>query len=660
MDWENKTTEDLEAAVRYHNWKYWVEATPEISDYEYDRLIETLRVRNPDSPVLDQVGEAGAVSADGERHELGDKVTHQRPMLSLDKCYSDEDLHKWYDKFEGGAVASPKIDGVACSLRYDASGRLELAATRGNGRVGELITNNIRHVEQVPEALPVGPVEVRGELYMPLSVFREEFAEQFANPRNLTAGAIKQKDPTKTAGYRLRFLAYDLDSEADLHPETELDKARVLSTLGFTPVDSIYADRDDGPATYQQYLAQRDAFDYETDGVVFRANQVAEQARMGATSHHPRYALAYKFQGDSAASVLREVEWSVSRTGAINPVAIVDPVVLSGASVTRASLHNLGIMEKLGGEAGLTVGSRVLMMRRGGVIPHVEQVLERGDGQVTLPDVCPFCEGPAFRQEDILMAEHRPSCSATRLGILQHFVKVIEAKGFGPKLLLQLIESELIEEPADFFEISVDQLLTLERVGTKLAEKLVSQIDARRQLPLNVVLTALGIDELGPVVARTIAEALGTLEALREATAEQLAEIHGVGEVIAKNVVDGLVSHADALARLTAHVAVLAVEKPPEPEAGGALEGLSFLFTGTLESMKRKEAQAVVQALGGRAPSAVAASLTHLVLGDGDLERFNNGWRSSKLKKVEKLNGEGAEIRVIGETEFLALTVSAE
>ena len=653
-DYDQMSVADLEAAVRYHNWKYWVENAPQISDPEYDVLVEALRARKPDSPVLDAIGEAGAEDA-GRALPDREKVTHNRPMLSLDKCYSDDDLLKWFDKFEGDAVVSPKVDGVAASVRYSESGDMELAATRGSGAVGELITENMRFVGDVPEKLTAGPLEVRGEIYMPRSVFHRQFAAEFANPRNLTAGAIKQKDPTKTGGYQIRFMAYDLEVPADLHLDTEENKATYLTNLGFRPVDSVRTNRERAADVFREIQAHSRDYDYDTDGVVYKTNRLDEQARLGATAHHPRYAIAYKFQGESAASILRDVEWSVSRTGAVNPVAIVDPVTLSGASVTRASLHNLSIMEKLGGADGLRLGSKVLMMRRGGVIPHVEEVLDVGDEPVVTPPSCPSCGGVTFRQEDILQAEHTPSCSATRLGVLQHFVNVIEAKGFGPKLLQQLIDDGMVADAADLFALTVEKLMSLERVGQRLAEKLVRQLDARREIRLDTFLSALGIDELGPVVARTLAGVFPTLDALRAATAEDIAAIHGLGDVIARNVVTGLADRAESTDALLAHVKVSAASQAPGPVEGGPLVGKSFLFTGTLEKMKRKEAQERVRALGGETPSSVVKTLTHLVLGEGDLARFQGGWRSSKLKKAEKLNAGDATIEIIGEAAFFDL-----
>ncbi|MBN1945376.1 MAG: NAD-dependent DNA ligase LigA [Bradymonadales bacterium] len=655
IDPDKMRIEDLEAAIRYHNWRYWIENAPEISDYEYDRLVESLKRRRPDSPLLLEIGPAGVGIVPERAGEPAEKIQHSRPMLSLDKCYTDEELFKWFDKFQGDAVASPKVDGVAASIRYDDRGRLELAATRGDGRTGEVITANIQQVAGVPPSVPAGPVEVRGEVYMPLSVFTSRFAQEFANPRNLTAGALKQKEARKTADYQVRFLAYDIDVPPSVSLESEVEKSQLLDKLGFTPVEQRQVSSSELTEALHYFLARREAYDFETDGVVYKANLVKEHERLGATSHHPRYAIAYKFQGDSGTSILEEVEWSVSRTGAINPVGVVQPVVLSGATVTRATLHNLGIMARLGGEQGLTLGSKVLMMRRGGVIPHVEEVLEPGDRPVTIPEFCPTCGGPTYREEDVLYAEHTPGCSGTRLGSLQHFLRVIGAKGFGPRLLSQLIERELVDEPADLFRLTVSDLVSLERVGGKLANKLVEDLAGRREMPLDRFLTSLGIDELGGHVASLLAARYTIIEALFLATEEELTEIHGVGSAIAGNVVQAFREREPSIRRLLEIITVTAEGSPQERAVGGPLEGRVILFTGELESMARGEAQKLVRELGGETPASVTKNLTHLVLGDADLVRFQAGWRSSKLKKVEELNRKGASIAILGESEFLKM-----
>jgi DNA ligase (NAD+) len=347
-DLETLSTAQIAKLVAYHNHRYWDLADPEISDYDFDRLVNRLKAAEPTHPVLLSMG----AKTSGE-------VKHQAAMLSLDKCYSDEDLDKWSAGFVGDAVMMPKYDGIACSLHYDAKGHLRLAATRGDGVTGDDITVNVREIQDVPlQIKATQPVEVRGEVFMKLSVFQKYKAEGMANPRNAAAGAIKQKDPKKSAAYTLSFAGYDL---LGAPVASQQEKLRWLVAAGFDPIDHEVLPKDQLRAGYQRMAQRRPGLDYEIDGVVFKADLVSEQERLGETAHHPRYALAYKFQGDSGSSVLRAVEWSVARTGAITPVAVVDPVSLSGVTVTRASLHHPGFITKL----GLTLGAEVVMMRRG-------------------------------------------------------------------------------------------------------------------------------------------------------------------------------------------------------------------------------------------------------------------------------------------------------
>lgn len=651
QDWSGLSVEDLERAVEYHNHRYWVEDAPIISDPDFDRLLEALREKAPRSPVLDAIGAAGA-GADFAGVE-GEKVAHDPPMLSLGKCYEEETLLKWFGKFDGDSVVTPKIDGVAVCIRYDESGRLIVGSTRGNGEFGELITENVRHIANVPPTIPSGPLELRGEAYMPWSVFRSKFADEYSSPRNLTAGALKQKDPAQTAHYEIRFFGYDvLGRDFD----TEAAKMEFMREIGFTPVDHRIVHHEDLQETFEEFVELRPTFDYDTDGVVYKANDIEEQERMGYTAHHPRYAIAYKFQGESGTSTLRHIHWNVSRTGAINPVGIVDPVELSGATVTRVSLHNLSIMEALGGDGGLRLNSKVMMVRRGGVIPHMERVIEPGDTPIELPESCPFCDAPAHREGDVLIADHAPDCGATRLKQLEHFASVMEIKGFGPKMLEALYEAGLLTTPADFFTLRVDDMLDLDRVGRRLAEKLVRRVDERREVPVATFLRSLGVDELGSHVSKILAREYDSIEEILEVDAEELAAIHTIGDVIAESVTAGLAAQRELVDELLESIDVVF---PPSVDAVADIDspvaGKAFLFTGTLESMKRKEAQQRVEALGGLTPSGVKKDLDFLVIGDADLERFEGGWRSGKLKKAEKYNGSGSNIRIIGESEFLQL-----
>ncbi|MBI4366946.1 MAG: NAD-dependent DNA ligase LigA [Deltaproteobacteria bacterium] len=622
----------LEAAVRRHNRLYFVEHRPEISDAEFDQLVELLKARKPDSPVLQEVG---ADVMPGER----ETVRHRVPMLSLDKCYSAEAAMEWAAKFAGDLIASPKIDGCAVSLHYDRAGALALAATRGNGLLGEAITANMRFVADIPQTIPLRDVEVRGEVYMPLSVFAA-FAGAFANPRNLAAGAVKQKDPRKTAGYRLRFWAYDL---LGLRVATEREKRERLERAGFPVVEWRLAPQERLQAVYEDFLARRDRYDFETDGVVFRVNEVAQQERVGSTIHHPRYAIAYKFQGDAGVTRLVEIVWSVSRTGTITPVGIVEPVQLSGATVTRVSLHHYGQLRKL----GLAKGAKVLMMRRGGVIPNLESVVEAGREEIHAPARCPSCGAPVEQRDDFLYCTDARHCVTATLGALKHFMRVIDCEGFGDKLIAKCIAAGLLTDPADFYTLEAEQLVALERMGETLADKLIGRIRERRALPLDVFLRALGIPGLAKRTSQLLAGHFRTLERVRAATEEALNGLHGIGEVLAREVVAGLKAKRRLIERLLAHVTVTSAAAGRKA-ASGPLAGKSVLFTGTLLAMERKHAQSLVLQAGGSNASGVSSHLDFLVVGAG-------GGAGSKLGKAKALVDQGTALRILTEKEFLKL-----
>ena len=472
---------------------------------------------------------------------------------------------------------------------------------------------------------------------MKLSVF-EAYRDQFANPRNLTAGAIKHKDAARCRAYGLSFACYDLLG-ADV--DSEQGKLDRLFEMGFPEVEyKLITDKRDLRGAYEHYAAARDSLDYEIDGVVFKANQLSEQERLGATAHHPRYAIAYKFQGDSGTTILEDVQWSVARTGAITPVARIAPVTLSGATVSRASLHNAGFIEK----KQLTIGAEVVVTRRGGVIPNVEFVTKPGDRHVSLPERCPSCDSPVTAVGDFLYCSSPDECRDALIGTIGHFCKVVDIQGLGEKLLADAFDKEVVRTPADLYTLTPEALLRLERVGQKLADKLVANINAHREIQLATFLRALGIDELGKHVSAILESEFGSLEAIREVAAEQLAAIHTIGDVIARTVVEGLEQRAKLIDQLLAHVTLVT---PGATVAGGALVGKSFVFTGKLLAFDRKTAQKKVVALGGEAPSGVTKTLSYLVVGDG-----KEGKKSSKQVKAEKYIAEGAPIEVISESDF--------
>lgn len=656
------TADELEALIRRGNVEYWDKHAPTLPDALYDQLVERLKRLNPDAAVLSAMGPSApaepALAADEAvllppADRFGAGVIHKRPMLSLDKCYNEPDLHAWASKFTGEIVVMPKMDGVACSLRYDKKGKLVLAATRGSGVEGEDITANALDIKSIPAQLKTKGVEleIRGELYMKLSEFAK-FKGDFANPRNLTAGSIKQKDRSKSRAAHLSFFPYDV-----IGPDfaDEREKFALLVELGFAEIDHEFVPREQLQAAYERFARARAGLDYEIDGVVYRASSVKEQQRLGLTGHHPRYAIAYKFQGDSGVTDLRDVLWSVSRTGVITPVALLEPVELSGAMIGRASLHNLNIFEAL----GVTHGCRVEVTRRGGVIPNVERVIEAGPHAkpFELPTQCPACGSPTTRQKkregEFLFCSQPKKCVQARLGELEHFAKVVDIQGFGPKVITAAVDAGLLSTPADFYTLRAEDLEELERLGEKSAQNLIDQIDAHRELPLAVFLQALGVEHLGKQNAQLLAGEFEDLKKIRGLQRDDLMTVKGIKDAIADAIVDGLAARAELIDALLKHVKVLKGEKP-EPVAGGALTGKSFVFTGTLEGFTREQAQARVLALGGETPSGVNKALSYLVVGAG------KGAKSSKQKKAEELIAAGAPLQVLSEAEFLELSGGIE
>jgi len=647
--------DELEEEIRHHNNLYWNLNQQEVSDEHYDFMVEALRRLNEDNPVLREMG-----ARVGPR-----KVKHLAPMLSLKKAYTAVEVEKWARGQIGAVWASHKADGLACSIRYDANGHLSVAATRGNGEVGDDVTGNIYMVRDVPTMFRPG-AEVRGEVYLQISTFQERYADEYSNPRNLAAGALKQKDPAKTEGYGLRFLAYDLRCEESFPSPKVRDM--VLRDAGFQTVPGREAAIGRIGDTIAQLVAEAKELDFETDGIVIRVPDDQVYAKLGATGHHPRGAIAFKYQGDSAQTTLAGIEWEVSRTGTMNPVAVVAGVELSGAVITRASLHNLSIMEELGGtelhlganpNCALSPGATVLVTRRGGVIPHIESVIEAGSGVVVVPRFCYSCVGEVTRVGDFLRCDHEPDCTAKGVPLLEHFVKVVDIQGFGPKVLSQLWEEGLVRFPYQLFTLEADQFEHLERMGEKKCKRLVGEVQAHRRIPLRTFLRSLAIPELGNKISRDLeaayADCPDPLQSIRDMTIEEMQGMDNVGPAISKEVVNGLRRSRQLIDNLLAYVEVFVEAENVIEQESNVLSGKSFLFTGAMESMKRSDGQGLVKEHGGVVASSVTASLDFLVLGDKDYPKYQEGWRSSKLKKAEKAMAAGAALRIISEGDFLRM-----
>ncbi|MFA5624790.1 MAG: NAD-dependent DNA ligase LigA [Bradymonadales bacterium] len=627
---------ELAEDIERHDALYFRDNKPSIPDFLYDRLKERLRELDAQHPLLTRV----------EPATLEGKVLHERPMLSLDKAYDFGKIRDWYAKFEGAALGSPKIDGLACSIRYDENGELILAATRGDGLRGEEITNNVLYIEVVPPKILAKSIEVRGEIFMPLSAF-EKYKDQFANPRNLAAGGVKLKNAQETAAYGLRFFAYDLLGEAW---ESESKKWARLNELGFETAPSEVVQATQVESYCDRLLHERDSYDYETDGIVFKVEQVSEQERLGHTSHHPRYGIAFKFQGDSSSSTLLGVDWQVSRSGAITPVAHVEPVVLSGAKVTKASLHNLAVMEKL----ALGYGDIVEMTRRGGVIPHLEKVLKHLGEKIEIPDHCPSCGAQAERRADFLYCSKPENCMRGRAARLEHFAKVIDAKGFGTKIINQLMELDYLHSPEDFFDLQLEHLMQIGRERSSdaksksdvLAKKLYESVQNARKVTLQQFLQALGIEGLGRSQSLVIAKHFGNLDAILSANIHDFMQIEGFAQITATALYEGLRERLETIEALRHEMHILQEQEVPRESLELPLAGKSFLFTGELKSMKRKEAEAKVEALGATIASGVSKKLSVLVAASQG---------HGKWQRAVKLNAEGAEIDLWDEARFLEL-----
>ncbi len=664
------TTAELEVLLRRANREYWDNDAPTLTDPLYDRLVERMRKLDPEAVVLGEMGpspsEGPKLDADeairlAPAERFGATVVHKRPMLSLGKCYNEADLLAWAAKINGDFVVMPKMDGIACSLRYDSAGALVLAATRGSGTEGEDITVNVLAIADVPSKIATEhamgvEVEVRGELYMRLSHF-EFYKAEHSHPRNLTAGSVKQKDPSKSRAHHLSFFPYDV-----IGPQLADERAKFdfLATAGFRVEGFEIATKDELQATFERFVRDRPSLDYEIDGVVYRASLTAEHARLGETGHHPRYAIAYKFQGVVGHTELLDVLWSVSRNGTITPVAILEPLELSGAMIGRASLHNINRFEEL----GLTRGCKVEVSRRGGVIPQVEGVAEPGPGAVpyVVPTVCPACGGPVDRRKkregEFLWCANPKNCAQARLRELEHFAKVIDIQGFGPKIVAQAVDAGLLSGPVDFYRLRAVDLAGLDRLGERSAKRLIDQVDSHREVPLPTFLKSLGIEHLGRQNGTLLGKNFGTLAAIRAATRDDLMAIKGIKDAIADAIVDGLKERAPLIDGLLEQIKVIegAAGLPKDvPAAGGVLSGQSFLFTGALTTCSRSDAQKKVRALGAETPSGVSKSLSYLVVGGDELA---SGKKSSKIKKAEAQIAKGAALKIISEADFVVLLES--
>ncbi len=669
----SSTTEridELREEIRHHNYRYHVLDDPEVPDAEYDRLIRELKALEekhpelvtPDSPTQ-RVGDA-PISAFGT-------VQHTLPMLSLDNAFSEEELRDFHrrvvdrlDLEDDGEplvyAAEPKLDGAAVSLLFE-DGALTRAATRGDGTTGEDITHNVRTIDSVPLRLQGSGfptiLEVRGEVFMPKAGFEaynrkaaEAGEKTFVNPRNAAAGSLRQLDPRLTAKRPLDMYAYSVGVvEGGEMPECHSETLLALKVWGLKvcPERDVVRGIEGCLAYYERIGSARNDLAYEIDGVVYKVDSFRLQRELGFVSRAPRWAIAHKFPAQEEMTLVRDIEFQVGRTGALTPVARLEPVFVGGVTVSNATLHNIDELHR----KDVRPGDTAIIRRAGDVIPEVVGIVKskrpKGTRQVSLPKRCPVCDSHVVREEGEAVARCTGGlfCSAQRVEALKHFVsrKAMDIDGLGAKVIEQLVATDRVTTPADLFSLDFDEVVALERMGEKSAKNLLAAIDTAKSTTMPRFLFALGIREVGEATASGLASYFGRFDALVEASEEELQQVPDVGPVVARRIVDFFAEehNLEVIAALRERGVHWEEGDPAPIAADGPLDGKTFVLTGTLSAMTRDEAKARIIALGGKVTGSVSGKTDFVVFGEK---------AGSKLAKAEKLG-----VETLDETAFAAL-----
>ena len=659
--------EALREKIRHHEYRYYVLDDPEISDADFDVLMNELKrleaehpeVITPDSPTQ-RVG--------GKPREGFVKAKHSSPMLSLDNAYSEEELRDWerrVHELSGRTdleyMCELKLDGMSLALVYS-DGHLERGITRGDGSVGEDVTLNVRTVRSIPLSISKDKLkkagipadfEVRGEMLMPLAAFRklnEERERQglsvFANPRNFTAGTVRQLEPSITAQRRMDYFVYLLLKDGQTFFDRQSKAMDALELAGFkvNPNRKLARNLDDVWRFIHSWEAKRESLPYEIDGIVIKVDRTAWQQELGFTGKAPRWAIAYKFAARGGVTQIEDIVPQVGRTGKLTPVAWLKPVPIGGTTVSRATLHNMDVIEQL----GVKIGDWVEVERGGDVIPKVVKVVEdkdhpRGGKHFEMPERCPVCGGNVVRTPG--EADHRcvnANCPAKLQGTILHFASrhVMDIDGLGEVLVNQLTERGLVKNVADLYKLTKDNLLQLERMGEKSAEKVLAEIADSKKLPLERVVYGLGIRFVGERTAQFLAEHFGSLDAIMKASAEELEEVNEVGPRIAESIVEffGDEHNRKLVSDLRKAGLTFSGQKK---EKGTKLAGKTFVLTGTLARHTRDEAKKMIEDAGGRVSGSVSKKTDYVVAGSD---------AGSKLDKARELG-----VSVIGEEELEGL-----
>ena len=656
----------LRQDLRRYEYEYHVLDNPTIPDAEYDRLFHQLKALEAAYPEL--------ITADSPTQRVGAKplsgfaqIRHEIPMLSLDNAFSDEEFYAFVKRIEDRLIrlpdpltfcCEPKLDGLAVSILY-VNGVLTQAATRGDGTTGEDITANIRTIRNIPLQLlmdnPPTRLEVRGEVFMPHAGFErlnqqalEKGEKTFANPRNAAAGSLRQLDPKITSKRPLVLNAYGIGiAEGVDLPNTHYDRLQWLKSIGIpvNPEIRLCNGTDEVLDFYRDIQNKRSSLGYDIDGTVLKINDIALQEKLGFISKAPRWAIAYKFPAQEELTRLNDVEFQVGRTGAITPVAKLEPVFVAGVTVSNATLHNADEIERL----DIAIGDTVVIRRAGDVIPQIIGVLHDrrpADARpIVFPETCPVCDSAIVRIEGEAVARCTGGlfCAAQRKEALKHFVsrKAMEIDGVGGKLIEQLVDRELVHTPADLFKLDLTTLTRLERMGTKSAENALASLEKAKNTTLARFIFALGIREVGEATALNLANHFKTLEALQNADLEALQQVPDVGEVVANRILafwhePHNVAVVNDLIAQGVHWETVETKEVAE----NRFKGKTVVLTGTLTQMGRNEAKALLQDMGAKVSGSVSAKTDFVIAGDA---------AGSKLTKAQELG-----VTVLTEEEFLA------
>ena len=639
--------EELRKQLEYHARLYYVYDAPEISDYEYDKLYYELVHLEEDHPELDDPA-SPTHRVGGKALDKFDKVTHTARMDSLSDVFSYDELadfvHRVHEVLPDAPFSvEPKIDGLSVSLRYE-RGVLTQGATRGDGVTGEDVTSNIKTIFDIPLTLPE-PLDlvVRGEVYMPRAVFERLNAKReaegtalLANPRNAAAGSLRQLDPKVTAERALSIFVFNFQEGSlylDGHaPETHTETLNRLSELGFTTLQetAVCTDREAIVAHIESLGAKRDDLAYDIDGVVIKLDRLADRTRMGEGTNTPRWAVAYKFPPEQKITRLESVTVAVGRTGVLTPTANLTPVRLAGTTVSRATLHNLDFIR----ERDIHLGDYVTVQKAGDIIPEVVCAHpDKRDGTEVpfeMPTVCPSCGEPVFREEgEAAVRCTNASCPAQLSRGIEHFASkdAMDIDGLGPQIVEALIRADLIHDPADLYSLRAEQVAALERMGDKSAQNLVEAIEKSKSAGLERLLFALGIRNIGAVAAAALAARYGTLEAAMDATVEELCDIPDFGEITALCVVNYF-SHEPNRALCRRLMEAGLETKSTAAPTSDRYAGKTFVLTGTLPTLTRDEASAMIKAQGGKVSGSVSKKTDFVVAGEA---------AGSKLTKANEL-----------------------